>query len=273
MADKIESQESLGPLPDDLVEGRYAIDDMTTVGPSTLSVSDFEISGEGERAGVLSTWGLRPNSTLVVYVNGPPGDSVSMLLDFEGGSNGHNHSGGTSDPRVVGACSPRQFTLGPYPQNVAVTYRSTNFCGLVKLTTRGNSGSDIDYFRVKFPGLASLPPHPNIRAYQNDTTHPQSHYGRQDLITAIHRCATAFGQEFPGDRLWINDMSLPWGGVFDIGGTHTAPHSGHKWGGEVDISYNLQTGAQRQWFRNNAGYYFTRVLLHGNPLHWHCSIF
>lgn len=34
---------------------------------------------------------------------------------------------------------------------------------------------------------------------------------------------------------YINDISLPMGGIFDITGNYTVPHGGHRWGDQVDI--------------------------------------
>ena len=262
-------------IPDDLADGRYLIDDFPKLDDKSGTCTKYPIDKKSPiLPAVFSETEMRPNSTEDWFVSGQQGISAQLTLEFVGGSNGHNHSDGTSDPRVVGVISPNSVVLsGPYPQNVRVLHRVGNFCGRIRIRTNFSNGStDVDHARVRFPGLVQLPAHPNIRSYTNDGTHPQNNFGRRDLVRATSNCATAFGQAFPGAVLFVNDMSLPWGGTFDIGGSHTGPHNGHKWGGEVDISYRLQNAKQRKWFRENAPTYFGRVLLHGNPLHWHCSI-
>lgn len=46
-------------------------------------------------------------------------------------------------------------------------------------------------------------------------------------------------------KIYINDASLPWGGLFDIRSTRTwkSPHSEHRYGTEVDIRANAAEGA------------------------------
>jgi murein endopeptidase len=73
----------------------------------------------------------------------------------------------------------------------------------------------VNYIVVAFRGLLALPSHPSLQPYQNDT-HPNNHHGRPDLVAAILKLTDAFAKEFPKDKLWINDMSLPTGGRFDV---------------------------------------------------------
>ncbi len=86
-----------------------------------------------------------------------------------------------------------------------------------------------------------------------------------------------FGEKFPGDYVWINDMSLPWGGSFKTKQNLTGGHNGHKTGDNADISFNnLKSKQQRveldriiqQVFANEHYQFHGGV---GNR-HWHVSI-
>jgi len=65
--------------------------------------------------------------------------------------------------------------------------------------------------------------------------HPAAFYGRPELIEKVRRLAEAFRERW-GAILTITDMSLPWGGLFDVDETWTPPHTRHRNGRSVDIS-------------------------------------
>src|ERR1051325_2202991 len=75
--------------------------------------------------------------------------------------------------------------------------------------------------------------------------HPSNHYGTPGLLTGLVGPGMAYGVKF-NDNLNYNDMSLPWGGVFDICATAegncqqgitpwVSPHKGHNFGLNVDV--------------------------------------
>ncbi|MEO0297389.1 MAG: hypothetical protein ABIN23_08090 [candidate division WOR-3 bacterium] len=45
-----------------------------------------------------------------------------------------------------------------------------------------------------------------------------------------------------GERIYINDLSLPYGGLFDIEGNWQTPHSEHRLGNNADISGTGRNG-------------------------------
>lgn len=83
-----------------------------------------------------------------------------------------------------------------------------------------------------------LPGHPAITPIGATAQHADNHYGTEEMIDALVALAVNYDDE-TGQRLRVNDMSLPWGGLFDIGATPAAlwrtPHGGHRWGNQVDI--------------------------------------
>ncbi len=126
--------------------------------------------------------------------------------------------------------------------------------------------------------------HPYIETYTNDGAHPDSHWGRPPPVAAIKSVADAFGRQYEAgnfgetteeqNRLWVNDLSLPWGGLFKTGGKMDGDgHKNHRWGQNVDINYNKMNEAQKTWQKNQLKNYFKTAKLHGTPLHWHCSVY
>lgn len=65
--------------------------------------------------------------------------------------------------------------------------------------------------------------------------HMDNHYGRPELVAAIQEVAKNFKKDSGGRVLGINDMSLPWGGLYDYCNTGTKPHTFHRNGKSVDI--------------------------------------
>lgn len=65
------------------------------------------------------------------------------------------------------------------------------------------------------------------------------HWGTSRLLTAIPKIAAAYDSLHPGIRLRINDLSLPYGGLFDyfINSPWQTPHSEHRIGINADLGY------------------------------------
>lgn len=64
--------------------------------------------------------------------------------------------------------------------------------------------------------------------------HTDVHWGTLMTTNNIQRLALDFFEAFEA-TLGINDLSLPAGGIFDLGGTWSPPHSWHRTGTSVDI--------------------------------------
>jgi hypothetical protein len=107
---------------------------------------------------------------------------------------------------------------------------------------------------VRIPGLVKLPAGPNyelVGAPQNhagtndpcrgappSSKHNKNHYGTPQMITDIQEIARRFSIEYSGLKLRINDISLEYGGLFDVGNNWNPPHSGHRLGNNTDIGYS-----------------------------------
>jgi hypothetical protein len=62
-----------------------------------------------------------------------------------------------------------------------------------------------------------------------------NHYGTSEVGNGALAIAKTIFKEF-GKKISINDMSLPWGGLFDINGDWLTPHTSHRRGMSVDIN-------------------------------------
>lgn len=67
--------------------------------------------------------------------------------------------------------------------------------------------------------------------------HPYRHYLQQDALDILEEIGWAYSERVE-EPLCINDASLPWGGIFDLGGLWQGPHATHSCGKGVDIAGN-----------------------------------
>ena len=113
----------------------------------------------------------------------------------------------------------------------------------------------------------------NLHLYTGDDTHPTevSHYGNKKMIECLLKLDAKFGKALAeGEfdtvdpetekkippkirKIYVNDISLPWGGMFKCyGNMKNDGHSNHKWGNCVDISFNPKWGInskQKFWLK------------------------
>ena len=190
-----------------------------------------------------------------------------------------------------GSSPALEFVLARTGTPVQVTYQANDFCSRFKVTLQMQGFGKCTFpLEVKFDkemvNLADQN-HPYINTYTNDTTHPDSHWGRPPLVKAIKGVADAFGKELEAGRfgevtdeqkkLQVNDLSLPWGGLLkSYGAMHGDSHGNHRWGQNVDISYIKMNDMQRKWFAEIATQYLSTAKRHSENTsneHWHCSVF
>jgi hypothetical protein len=65
--------------------------------------------------------------------------------------------------------------------------------------------------------------------------HFYSHFGTQTLNSAIQNIASDYSLSHPGIRIRINDISLEFGGKFDVNNNWRGGHSSHRIGTDADI--------------------------------------
>ena len=67
--------------------------------------------------------------------------------------------------------------------------------------------------------------------------HKSNHWCRSAAVVTLGKCVDAMFKTGWG-TVGVNDGRLMWNGLFDIKGNWTTPHSKHRTGTEVDISFN-----------------------------------
>jgi len=112
----------------------------------------------------------------------------------------------------------------------------------------------------------------------NDSRHPDNHYGIPALLVALHNLALDWGAPANGrPLLGYNDMSLMWGGVFDVSGAGCARppdwvspcHCSHRNGNICDFQTTQLSLDMRKKVLPYVTKYFYRGI-HGN--HWHLTL-
>lgn len=110
------------------------------------------------------------------------------------------------------------------------------------------TASDSRNITTRVPSLVLLPASGDYDQVGGTANHPgppmpnesnTNHWGTQALIDSIIDLATAYNNRFAnGPNLGFNDMSLPFGGLFDINGNWATPHRTHREGHNVDLRIN-----------------------------------
>lgn len=174
----------------------------------------------------------------------PPLDSVATLASTAG-TTGRD---GRSDPILL--------TAGMIASDVKIRATTTSLMpGVVSTFT-----SPEVTVHVGFSKLRSYVPDPSfvtttgsrndtptepylcgdpVRPQRCDNHRDENLYGNPRLIRDANIFAAFYYQEF-GQKLRLNDMSLPRGGVFDINGNWSPPeHASHRLGTDVDLSAHV----------------------------------
>lgn len=113
---------------------------------------------------------------------------------------------------------------------------------------------------IKIDNLALLPPASEDGLHGGDTyylligktpEHVIHHFGRPSTITSLRQIAWQYHVEFPNAPvLCINDISLRWGGKFDVNGQWTGgDHKYHRYGKQADVRINTIPPANRSRFK------------------------
>lgn len=125
------------------------------------------------------------------------------------------------------------------------------------------------HISVKVDGLVAVPMNDRYDLIGGgaDFIHQDNHYVIPDFKNVLIALAKDYSDKHPGKKLQYNDMSLIYGGVFDLNGNWRDPHKGHNFGINADLD-SLPVDKEKRselvqlaW-DNNMG-----VLSEGS--HWH----
>lgn len=187
---------------------------------------------------------------VIVKVTTPSGRPISgypVVLQARGvpGSGGHDHDGNRP--------------IGNFQQNNGQTnengefrtfYYASQFGGIERIIAYGGEIRDSADLTVRVPGLILLPETqyyikiggtcyhhgPSLYPIPQECKIPDhNHWGTSDLVDALYAIALNYVQK-GGEKIYINDMSLPYGGLFDIRGNWQSPHRTHRTGTNADVS-------------------------------------
>ena len=182
----------------------------------------------------------------VLVVNSSTGEPVKGVsvnledkpIEYSGGHdhNGDRPSGTFEDINITTDSTGRASTEWTPPE----------FGGYEKIIARTTNtffpAADTDTVTVRVDGLTFLPATPYYEKVGGTQYHhgppgyaeDHNHYGTPDLVGAIYGMASNYRNN-GGEIISINDMSLPFGGLFDIDGNWSPPHQTHRDGRNVDM--------------------------------------
>jgi hypothetical protein len=178
-----------------------------------------------------------------------------------------------------------EFTIPKDETTHTVAYASSEVSGIEKIKYRIKPKDDQDdkpwndgvQMTVRVPNLFPLSGG-NFTLIGQMANHGTNHYGTIFTITSMYYLAEKY-YETTGNELAINDISLKWGGVYDLCGKWNAsetctayPDGGHKThrkGTDVDVHSKSMTDEEKEQFKKLVCNYHGYPLLHGSSVHWH----
>lgn len=105
--------------------------------------------------------------------------------------------------------------------------------------------------------------------------HPSNHWGVPGFLAAVRNVADLFEDDYPDSPLLYNDVSLQYGGVFDVatrtaaGYDWTPPHASHRLGTNMDIGIprgNAQRALLLRLYQAEGV-----AVLQEDAFHWHLT--
>ena len=175
------------------------------------------------------------NKTLVFKIK-----RVDSNSEYENGGHSHDHA---TVSTAVGYFDNNTCTTDS-TGSCDVTWHPPEASGLYELKVYVDGEPDVantQRFIVGVDGLTSLVPSSYYRLTGQTPSHPDNHWAMEDVVGYIQQMASAFYLDNNNATLGINDMSLVYGGLFDIAADWNIPHSLHRLGRSVDIDSHTET--------------------------------
>lgn len=184
------------------------------------------------------------SSTVTAKVTDSNGNPLSgYQVNFETKvveSKGHEHTNTRSAGIIGGWC------ITDNNGKCSVNYYASTVAGIDRITASLASYPEIKDNKditVKVPMLESLQNKPNLLPWGGTPKHKlgNNNYGTTYTRGAVYYGVEKYAKDYdlnlsPDIYLAVIDMSLPWGGLFDINGDWQPPHSLHRRGESVDFS-------------------------------------
>lgn len=221
---------------------------------------------------------------------------------------GHNHDAGRPEETF----ETDSFRFGK-PGFRKTKLKVTEFGSLIRVKAVSPNAPELkvasDLLRIEVPDLVRLPVIPPADTFSGyylvggggidnqdggggEHIHPSNHWGTHDQVAAIDEVSTLYmyerilakRQENPNFndigsnvKVLVNDMSLPRGGLFDVGDGRRwlTPHSEHRDGTEVDMGTErspIDPLVVQLWAKVTGKNPLVHDGSDGFPLHIHASV-
>ena len=221
-----------------------------TAGTSCVQVNlTITLSGKN----TMQPAALLPFNAVVTDQNGlvQQGKQVVISVNVQDGTGGHIHTenrpkGILSCDTSFGASAGTCTLTTDYSGQAAFNFIATPISGThtITATCEGCGNTATASVNVKVDNLIPIPSSP-LYALEDSAhnvigaipgKHTDNHYLTRTAITKLKQLAAIYITVNPGAKLYLNDASLVWGGLFDVGGTPwQSPHSLHDTGVSLDI--------------------------------------
>lgn len=205
---------------------------------------------------------------------------VVLQLDVYAQSGWHAHH---DSNRPKGTLSGTNFTTYGDGCTGSINYTAPAVAGMHPiLITSPPSGYILDIWVAEWAnnGTCCYPLSENADLFYKpggaQPEHPGS-YGFNGTMNTVSRMLTIAQQyrQQTGDRLCVNDMSLPSGGIFDLGPAYNGlwwkpPHSEHTKGLNVDLTFGCNSHPQTMYtiaIQNGGGDGPGGIYTHSNHYH------
>jgi len=179
------------------------------------------------------------------------GVQVSLSVDVQANSGGHNHDAGRHVAPHTGTLSVSSGTTAA-DGTVGAIFSAPAASGIHTVTATCNTCTNktvTGSITVKVDGLVSAGTAEGYFVFiGSNAHHSDNHYLTPAALNNLGKLARYYHLAFPTNHfLHVNDASLVWGGLFDIcslagacGSVHpwTSPHSEHRKGTAIDVRAN-----------------------------------
>ena len=201
---------------------------------SVSAASETRPAGTGAASAITLTAKVTSGTTSKFGV--ALGFSVKVTPNF----GGHDHD---NTARLKGTLSMAQGTTDANGE-VKVAFTPPEVAGIhtVRVTCATCSNTVVTKeIQVKVPNLVEMLPDtakpPTYSLVGATANHKSNHWFTTSAGGVLQKVIDAMYKS-GWDTVGVNDGSLSWGGLFDIKGGWKTPHSEHRKGTEVDLSFN-----------------------------------
>lgn len=225
--------------------------------------------------GIVTTFGVvevAPGYTATTTC--PQGaDFIRVQTKFLGSIAGHDHGGDSNSEGPYNNNIPRWFdVLEGQSRTDTFGPASGRFGALVMVHAKnGQIGWASAFWDIKIPGLEHIGASADYVLIGSTENHKSNHYGLPSTNDALRKIAAEY-KGATGTPLYFNDMSLMWGGLFDINGNYSAPHAEHRNGNVIDIAATPETLLNEAQLVKLLTKYAKNYILEGNGSNRHYHV-